>query len=701
MIKIPRILLKKYKIKAFNSKILKRLHIPKDKEMVKKLFVKNDSGKMEIIKDIPEEILVTLKPLAKSIKKNKGMVSRWKAYLVLFIVCSVLVFNLLFKDKLISRVVETGLESVFQADVNIKGLKFSILKGSISYSSLKIADSDNKIRNLLETGPSEFRISIAELTNKRIRIEEMSLTELKWDTLRVDNDKVEEMDIHEVENKDNGIDLSLEQLSINSDDIDFKAILDSQKENLISINLVDQSNEEIDTFTTKWNDIYSEKNLEIKELSSDIGYLNSLSSQKTKSVEDGLIITQKVKDLFPRVNNLEDDLNILQDDFINDKNNLIDLEKTITKAIDDDISYLTEILDISGGDMGTLVSDTAERYIRNRWNSYYEYGLKALKIYERLQNKEIKEAREETGIKRNVGRNIIFPSPEYPGFLIDHMQLSGEDSNFNIFNIEILTVTNEPDKLSGPLSFTAEWGKDNSNLVLNGILDMRSNSELAFSMEIESPEIPFSLEEGISILNINSFDSKAKINGLSVSKKDKDVILSNLNISLTDLDMKQRDSEGFIAETVKGIVSNMESIDLEAEIIIGWTGLEIVRVRSAMDNILSDKIGGYLDEKAEVMEDELRKGLTEYISSYLKENQLLQSSIESLGLESQDQISSVTEMGTTLNDTQNEVVNDADILISEKEAEAAKLKAEAEQKAEDEASKLLEQAKDKIKIPGF
>ncbi len=147
--KIPGIFRKQYKIKAFNSKILKRIHIPKDKEMLKNLFTENNSGKMEIIQDIPEEILVRLKPLSKSIKKNKGMVSRWKILLVLFIVGSILIFNLLFKDRLISRAVESGLESVFQADVEISDFKFSLLNGSISYATLIIADSDNKLRNIL------------------------------------------------------------------------------------------------------------------------------------------------------------------------------------------------------------------------------------------------------------------------------------------------------------------------------------------------------------------------------------------------------------------------------------------------------------------------------------------------------------------------------------------------------------------------
>lgn len=182
--KIPGLFKKKYPERKLQTKVLKRIHIPKDRALVLNLFAANDEGKMELIQDIPDEVFSRLKPLAKSIKKNRGFVSRWKAAVVLVVVGSALIFNLVFKDKLVGRAAESALESVFQGAAEIQKPRFSLLKGTFSYGALSIADADDRMRNLIETGPAELRINMGELAKKRFRIEEASLTGVRWDTIR-------------------------------------------------------------------------------------------------------------------------------------------------------------------------------------------------------------------------------------------------------------------------------------------------------------------------------------------------------------------------------------------------------------------------------------------------------------------------------------------------------------------------------------
>ncbi|RLD30545.1 MAG: hypothetical protein DRI73_10205, partial [Bacteroidetes bacterium] len=282
--KIPGIFRKQYKIKAFNSKIVKRIHIPKDREIIKKLFVKNSNGKMEIIQNIPEDIFLRLKPLSKSIKKNKGMVSRWKLIIVLILVASILIFNLIFKDKLLTKGLESGLEKIFQADVKVDGLQFSFLKGSIAFRSLIIADADNSNRNLLETGQSEFRISIAELTKKRVKIEEMSLTGLLLDTPGVSrSDTYEDSPNSSTEENDSTSSGVLAVLSPEKGE--YESILQQQKDNLNSIDVITRGNEETNKLVEKWEVIYSDKDKDIKDLEGDFLALKSESIKNIASAQ--------------------------------------------------------------------------------------------------------------------------------------------------------------------------------------------------------------------------------------------------------------------------------------------------------------------------------------------------------------------------------------------------------------------------------
>ncbi|MCK5201050.1 MAG: hypothetical protein KAR21_22005, partial [Spirochaetales bacterium] len=374
-------------------------------------------------------------------------------------------------------------------------------------------------RNLLETGPAEFEINIEELTKKRVRIEKMSLTEVKWDTPRASDGALAETAKQEKDENTGGLSKALDVLALDSGEFDFEALLEDQKDNLTSLNIINQGNEEIDAFTKRWEGIYSEKNNEIKDLTADVEELKSLSIQDTRSIEEGQAIAQQVKDLYPRVANTKDGLIDLQDDFIEDKNRFMDFEETIKTAIDEDIAFLNSLIDFSSGDMRSLASDAAEKYIRNRWNAYYENGLKALEVYERFQNMEKKESKEKKGFQRDSGRVISFLSPDNPGFLIEHILLSGGDSNVGTFTTEIRTVTNEPDKLTKPLIFLADWGSGQTAIKMDGVVDMRSNADTPFVMKIQSPENIISLDNGIHALQISSMSSVADIGGVSRAVK--------------------------------------------------------------------------------------------------------------------------------------------------------------------------------------
>jgi len=680
--RIPGIFCKKYTSKAFNKKIIKRIHIPKDREMIKNLFKENIDGKMEIIREIPKDVLVRLKPLAKSIKKNKGLVSRWKAFIVLFIIALILVFNLFFKDKLLTRAVETGLESVFQAKAEVNGLHLSLINGNFSYQSLSIADADHTKRNLLETGPSEFRVNITELLSKRIRIEEMSLTDFRWDTPREVDGAMEASARDDQDGKGGKTDLTLDFLAVNKDDIDLKVLLEEQKDNLVSLNLINQGNEEIETVTSKWKETYAEKDKKIAILSKDVNSLKSLSIKDTGSLAEGQAALKQIMDLYSRVAETKTELAALQDDFKTDRKHLLEMNRLIENAVHEDVNNLGSLIDLSSGSGRSLVSSAAEKYIRNRWNDYYEYGLKALNVYNRIKDRQPKELGEKKGLHRDSGRIFIFPGQDNPDFLIEHIHLSGGDDSTGTLAAEIRSLSSEPDKLSEALTFAVDWKSSSSVITLNGFVDMRSRAERQFEMEIISPANFISLDEGVPSLEIKKLSSMTDIKGESVVSDKQDGVITTLDISMKDIEIEQVDKDGFVSNVIKEILNDMDEVDFKAEILADKNSIKDIKVSSNIDNILSKKMGEYINEIAAAKKEELRTELLNYIAPSLKENEVLNSSMEKLGVESFNQIDSLNSMQNVLDAKQNEIQSDMKSGIK------------------DEASKLIDQAP-KLKLPGF
>lgn len=724
--KLPKIFKKKYTEKKLKKKILKRIHIPKDREMIRELFIPGEKGKFEIRKDIPEDVFPRLKPLAKSIKKNKGALTTWKAAIILVILGTALIFNLFFKDRVIKHVLESGLETAFQAESNVEKPRLSFLKGFFSYESLQIADSDNLSRNLIETGRASFRISIPELTRKRIHIEESSLTEVQWNTERetaaIANESKGD-DRGEGEEKESPLDI----LALSSDEVDYKTLLEDQKANLKSFQLIDSGNEKVDAFTEKWSEIFDEKEKEIRNLTKEVKSLKTIDPRNINSLDQALQAREQIESIYPRVEEMRKSLISLRSDFLEEKEQLTGIYNEVQDVMEEDIDYLKGLMDFSSGDMKSLASEAAEKYIRKRWNNYYEKGLKALEVYEMFDTRKSENAAAKNEeVQRRSGRNIPFYSPDLPDILVKQILLSGGTDETGIMKTEVNSLTDDPDKLGEPSSFLAEWVDGSTSITLDGIVDGRSDALQPFSMKILSPSNTLELNDGISTLQIKRLKSKADISGTSYSVPEEKGIMTEFAVQLKDIEIVQKDPDSFLAEAVLDIITTIETVDVEAEIFVTRSGIEKIRVKTDLDKILSDKIGDYIKGMADKYEEELREYLTDYISDYLKGNELLMSAMDAIGADSLDQLSSVEGMKSLLDNQidkieseKQAIIDQAEKLKAEAEArikaeadaaarkareEADRLKAEAEaaeKKAEEEAEKALQDAADKLKIPGF
>ena len=686
--KIPKLFRKKYSGKELNNKILKRIHIPGDRKMVKDLFIPSEDGKLEILQDIPENVLNRLAPLAKSIKKNRGALTTWKAVILLTILALALLFNLFFKDRLLKGVLEKGLELTFRGEATVEDPTLSLLKGEFSYESLQIADGDKLTRNLIETGPARFKISMAELSRKNIHIEESSLTGVQWDTPRAS-----EAEALSSQNKEKDSDKKspVDLLALTPDEMDYKALLEDQKENLKSLKLLGSGNEQIEEFTQKWSGTYEAKEKELSALNKKVQDLQSLNIPGINSPEKGLEALKKIEPLSREIEESAKSLRTLQKEFESERRELSGLYDQLENSIDADVAYLNGLMDFSGGDVRNLASSAAEKYIRARWNGYYEKGLKALEIYERLQSDREKE--KPSGSARREGRIIPFPSAVVPDFLIREILLSGGISETGQLQARIRSLSDSPDKLDEPVTFTAGWSREKSRIDLAGFVDSRSGGETPFEMTIEAPGNPVVMDEGVPALQIKTLKGNADISGVSRLAAGKNALQTELDINLSTLKITLDDSggsEGIIAGAVGDILNEIDLVKMKASLLVSRDGIEDIRVSTDLDNILAGRIGSYIREISADAAEKVREALTASLVPYLEENKTLQSVMEKLGAESLDQLTSTDDMLKLVEKKKDEINNQADAI-----------RKDAEEKAEEALEDALKDAAKKIKIPGF
>ena len=111
----------------FRNRILSRVYTTGDREFLLGLYETAADGTRQRKEALSAPEVKRLAGLAKSIAANRGVVQRPKLIILAVIVAAAIVFNLLFKNVLLTRALVAGLEGIFGARAEVAGLDFRLL----------------------------------------------------------------------------------------------------------------------------------------------------------------------------------------------------------------------------------------------------------------------------------------------------------------------------------------------------------------------------------------------------------------------------------------------------------------------------------------------------------------------------------------------------------------------------------------------
>ena len=112
-------------------------------------------------------------------------VMRWSFSLTaVIIVALVILFNILFLDKILKKTIISLAQPVAGAKVEIDYLKTNLKKCSVSINGLRIADRNDYFKNLIDVEKINFDVRFWPLFRKKFLIDEMNVNGIKWQTQR-------------------------------------------------------------------------------------------------------------------------------------------------------------------------------------------------------------------------------------------------------------------------------------------------------------------------------------------------------------------------------------------------------------------------------------------------------------------------------------------------------------------------------------
>ena len=500
--KLPKMLRKKYSQKKFERKVLKRIYIPRDKEFIASYFMPVEGAKKPCVMIPDDRIftkqeLVRLKILSKEIRKQKGRVKLIPLVAVVSVIVVMVSAVLIFKDPLIKKGLQSAMQSMFGAKVDIAYLHLGILDSNFTIKGLEVANRNNTMKNLFEIGNLTVDFDLIELLKKRFVSDEMSVTDVRVNTDRKTDGALPEKSkgnpnprLEKVKSQVTEFASAKNEVLKNSitdifSEYNPETILSNFYSKLSTPELVEEIEKEMNLLISSWQTVPGELKTSVNKVIADgqavIGFdWNSIKSDPTqirtilatlKSVTDNTTSLYKES---------EKTMNMLQRDVKQVQTMTNNVQKAITSDFNLISKEVNKITSFSIKDDGmNMLTASFEKIIADLFGKYYPVFQEAMGYVQDLsaksaEKKALESEKEGTAIQRYAGRTIEYRKDNIPTFLIKKMHGSGADGNFSL-SLDVTDISSDMTKWGKPAAISGMVGHGQMSDSFSGTLDLRDN----------------------------------------------------------------------------------------------------------------------------------------------------------------------------------------------------------------------------------
>lgn len=514
--KLPGIFRKSYTEKAFNKKILKKLYVESDKELIKSLFTekklvgKKKIEKISIKKDLvfQKKDLVQLKELAKEIRKNKGRVKFVPLIAVAGFITALVLVVMTFKNPIAKKLIKAGCESVFGAKTDIKSVNVELLGISIKVNGIAIGNknSENYMKNLFEADLITIDMNFTQALRGKAIINDVSVTGMKFGTDRktscylpsAEKEKKSFKDsafMKSVANRSNqAIDELKNQATMTLGGSSADEIVENIQSKLQTPIVAKKVQEDVQNLVTKWQQKPTELKSKIDDFSTNVKEFQELDLEVLKSNP------MKLKEYLEKINSTIKKGNELKSDFESvAKEVKTDADSTKTMATDvaNAVKADKKLAEDMVGNISNSVKDSKKIFTHaldavgyDMLGKYYPYAQQGINYALEMKNssdsqskKPKKEKEEKKTIQRLKGTTFWY-SKEFPGLWIKNVSASGytENDGSKGFSGAIKNITSDQNLINKPTTLEAKFDVKEVNHSGNVIIDVRKSATDLISM---------------------------------------------------------------------------------------------------------------------------------------------------------------------------------------------------------------------------
>ncbi|MDR2143674.1 MAG: hypothetical protein LBP29_04820 [Treponema sp.] len=713
--KIPGIFRKPYPEKRFKGKLLKFIEQPGDKEFLVSVFDLNEGVytlKEALAKPLAEDASADEKKardgtvkrliaLAKAIKINRqGVVKILPLTAFTVLVASLVGFFMFFMDPVLEGLLEKGLQNVFEARCDVNRFHLGLLRFRISIGSVSVANRDEPMKNLFETGRLEIRLKPQAILRGKVYIEELRADTLRFGTPRTVSGALPEYAARIAARRNKPPAPPIVDLS----NFDAMGLLNREYDKLASPKAFQSALSAYDEAKTRWQNQYTRANAQVAELRAAVQPILNINVNNIRSVDEVKKIVSDINTLVNSVENARDEVEVIVDGVQGDISTARNLERTAREALQADIDHLKSYLDLGSGSALKALEPSIREILSDEVEQYIAYGQRALEALDKLKALQARIPKSEPKPQKQVfkGRTVAFPTQAYPVFYLGQMASDFTLGDWN-WGFDLRSVSSDPDLTGRPTELMlslAEQGSYGRTVRFDGSADFRTNASRYFSAAVTGGNFPLDLRGDLSAVGIGGFSGNI---GFSANLSGGRGGAASGGGGIDIQEPRLIDPEGTIAEVIAEVLTDRNDINLavQYEHVPGTD--DTFSITTNIGDLIATALRRTAERYIRQAVAAIEKALREKLSAYLDERWVSREDLDSIFAAVKGDKAAIERLKTSLEEKKNEaerkIRGAAEEAINKAEEEVRRQAEDARRQTEDAAKKALQNAVPGIKLP--
>lgn len=637
--RVPRLFQVRIPGRQFQRKILRRVYTTGDREFLLALYREGADGSRERTGEPSADDVKRLQSLAKSIAANRGAVQVPKLVILAVIVAAVVAFNLFFKNALMTRALQSGLQSAFGARAEVAGLDFRPLRGRISIARIAVADRDRPLRNLFEMGRTVVSIDTLRIFEGRFLVRSLECRNVSWDTPRKTSGALpvaagaagaagQAAPAPQAEAAPGSTLADRAGAAAGSllAAIDIPGLIDEQADELASIRRVTETNARLSAQVDKWQAEVGASRTEVDALAPRIETIRSFDYGSVRSLADAREVLEAIRAAAPLVQSLSGRVSATAGGLAADVKAAAAERAAIEAAITADVAYVKARVSLSPDSWKSLASGMAARVLEKYLGPAAAWVPRAWDAVEGLRRRAA-EKKPKPLARR--GRTVQYPGTALPRFLLSSavLSLAGQPGVPDV-EASLRDITSDPDILERPATVRASATMGGQALSLEGILDARSSRPFDASVSVEADNWDLAFREGLEKASISSLSGTAGMRLAAVL--DRGGVQGQGRLSVRGMALELITGGDPLASAAADALRTVPEALVDFTFAVPREGPASVTVTTNLDAALAQAMSGQAAKLASQYEGQVRGELAKRLEAGLRENDGLGAGLASL-----------------------------------------------------------------------